>query len=134
MNGDIQRFLQRVDGKEHGHRVLHTGHILKVNGLDAHVHIAFRDIDIEFVVMCGAGGVEQVGGDLLAGLQRRADRRLAVASVHQSVEDQELVDPGLGGAVDKVFYHIVGILVIAYNILPAQDTSQYCQSRPYPSW
>ena len=104
-----------------------TGHVLQADGVEAHglellthLDIFLDRVDRALRVGDAAGRNGVLGGIFLGGFQRGGD----VAEVVQCVKDTQDVDAVLDGQLDKLFNDIVMIMLVAEQVLAAQQHLQ----------
>ena len=98
-----------------------TCHILDADGIGAHVLDALRDIR---PVLQGVGIAESVGKSdlcLRALLLACVHCGLQVAEIVQAVKDADDVNAVCDGLLDEVFHDIVGVVVVAEDVLTAEQ-------------
>ena len=113
-----------------GHQVIgllgahDTGHVLDADGLHTHLlelldhlHVLLQGVDRAGGEADGAGGV----GALLHGL---LDGHLQIAHVVQRVENTDDVDAVLHGILHELAHHVIGIVLIAQDVLAPQQHLQ----------
>ncbi|CAM5307517.1 hypothetical protein SSTU70S_05481 [Stutzerimonas stutzeri] len=119
-----QRLLQRLDQRAGGVRREQAGHVLDGDGVDAHRRHLARLLDEGVDGVHGAGGVGDGALGVLAGLLHRTDGGLQVTHVVHRIEDAEHVDAVLRRLGDEGFDHVVAVVAVAEQVLPAQQHLQ----------
>ncbi len=51
----------------------------------------------------------------------RADGGAHIAEIIQGIEDAKDLDPVLDGQADELFHHIVGVVAVPDQVLPAKE-------------
>ena len=102
-------------------------HILQADGVEAHLlellahlHVLGHGVHGALGVGDAAGSHGAGGGVLLGGLQGGLD----VAEVVESIEDTDHVDAVLDGQLYKLFHHVVVVVLVAKQVLAAQEHLQ----------
>ena len=71
-------------------------------------------------LLCGVEGADVVlngAFDLFTGLFHRPEGGLTVAQILKGIKNQENVDAGLSCLLHKLFYNIIGVSPVAYQVL-----------------
>ncbi len=71
-----------------------------------------------------AGGVGECALGVRAVAAYRAERRLHIARVVHGIEDAEHVHAVFHRAFDEAFHHVIGVVAVAEQVLPAQQHLQ----------
>ena len=116
-NGGFQRLYQfaRVVGRQQ------TRHVLDRQRVAAHGFQFFGHLHEIGNVMHRAGGVADGTLGCLAGLFDRIDGNLQIAQVVHGVENAEHIHAVVSGFLYECAYHVVGIVTVAEQVLPAQQ-------------
>ena len=121
MNRNRNRLLER-SYQPGGHlRRKQARHVLYAERVAAELLELSGDLDVELGVVHGACGIgERAFGDFAAFLDR-FDGELHVAGVVEGVEYAEYVDTDFGGVLYKGDKDIIGIVLVAEDVLPAKE-------------
>jgi len=125
LNGNGQMLLQ------HAHKIVRVirgeqaGHILDTKGIDAHFLQFNGALRKTFQRMNGADRVNHSALNV-NGLRifSRFNGRFKVSRIVKRVEDSDNVDTVVDGTIHEFIHHIVGIVTIPENILPAEQHLQ----------
>ena len=101
-----------------------AGHVLDADGLYAHALQVLDHLHVVLQGVHGAGGVGDGTGGVSALLDGLINGHFQVAHVVEGVENTDDIDTVLHGVLDKLTYHIVGIVLIAQDVLAAQQHLQ----------
>ena len=123
-DGQIDRVLDRADEVIGGLRAHDAGHVLDADRAHAHGDQLLDDLDVLLARVDGAGGVGNGAGSDRAGLDRLLDRHLEVVGIVQGVEDTDDVDAVANTGTHETAHDIVGIVLVAQNVLAAQQHLQ----------
>ena len=98
-------------------------HILDTDGMASHLFEFDRQLNEHFVGVHRADRVYETALDmrLFGTFERGADRHFQVANVVERIEDTEDADTACRGFLNELFYNIVGIMIIAEQVLTAQE-------------
>ena len=121
LDGDGERLGEGGDEAAGCQRGEDAGHVLDADGLGAHLLLLLRDLDEEVEGVDGAGGVADRALGVAAVLLDGADGHLEVAVVVEGVEDAEDVHAVLDGEGDEALEDIVGVVLVAEDVLAAQE-------------
>ena len=98
-----------------------SGHVFDAERVGSQILQLFCHIDKPLHAVNGADGIADGGFDMFATGFHFPHGPFDVADIIQGVENAEDVDAVGGGSFDKPFQHIVGIVPIADEILPAEQ-------------
>ena len=123
---DRQRLLglQRLDQLAGGVRSQQTGHVLDRHRVTTHRFHLFGLVNEGLDRVHRAGGVAQGALGMFAGGFHGFDGHTQVTHVVHRVEDAEYVDAIHGGLGDKGAHHVIAVVAIAKQVLPAQEHLQ----------
>ena len=113
-----------------GHQVIgllgahNAGHVFDADGLDAHLLQLLHHLDVLLQGVDGAGGEADGAGGVAAPLDGLLNGHLQVAHIVERVEDTDDVDAVLDGVLHKLAHHVVGVVLIAQDVLAAQQHLQ----------
>ena len=102
-----------------------AGHVLDAQGLAAHGGDLLAQLDVEGKVVDGGEGVADGALGLGSGGEAGLHRRLDIAHIVQRVEDADDVDAVFDGRGDKAADGVVRIVVVAQDVLPAQQHLEF---------
>ena len=124
VNRHLDRRLQPRDQFE-GHIGLEqAGHVLDGNGMRAHVLEPLGQVHPHVDGVDGADGIGNGALGMLAVGNGCLNGALEIARVIEGVEDTEDIDAIDGAALDELLDHIVGVMTITEQVLPAQQHLQ----------
>ena len=125
------------DQRQLGHRILDggdqiigvlgahdTGHILDADGLHTHALQVLHHLDVLLQGVNRAGGEADGAGGVGALLVGLVNGHLQIAHVVECVKNPDDVDAVLHGVLHKLAHHVVGIVLIAQDILAAEQHLQ----------
>ena len=121
LHGCLQPAYQMI-GIERGQQ---ASHVLNAKRVCAEILQLFREIHVSVDVVDGAHGIADRGFSMFAAPLDLTDCSVQVPHVVEGVEDAEDIDAVCGRAFDEPFQHVVGIMPIADEILPAQQHLQF---------
>ena len=98
-----------------------TGHVLDAEGVGAEIFELLGQIDVTVDAVNRADGITDRRFRVLAAGFYLSDRPVDVPHVVQRIEDAEDVDAVCGGPFDEPLEHIVRIVAIADQVLPAEQ-------------
>ena len=101
-----------------------VGHVLDADGIRAHLLDLLGQLDEVLLVMHGADGVADAAFHPAAGLFDGLHGPLDVAGIIQGVEDAHHVDAVFDGFLAEGVHHVVGIVLVAQQVLAAQQHLQ----------
>ena len=101
-----------------------AGHVLDADGLDAHLLQVLHHLDVLLQGVDGAGGEADGAGGVSAPLDRLIHGDLQVAHIVQGVENTDDVNAVLDGVLHELAHHVVGVVLIAQDVLAAQQHLQ----------
>ena len=126
MDGDGDRLLQPLDEGVGVHGQQEVGHVLDADGAGTHVLQRLGQLHEVVLVVDGGDGVAHGGLHLAAVLPGGLDGLFQVPHIVQRVENADDVDAVFNGLAAEGVHHIVGIVLVAQNILA---TEQHLQLR-----
>ena len=97
------------------------GHVLDAERVRSQILQLLRHSDKAFHAVDGADGIADGGFDMFATGFHFPHGPFDVADIVQGVEDAEDVDAVGGRPFDESFQHIIGIVPIADQVLPAEQ-------------
>ena len=112
-----------------------TSHILQADGLEAHALEFPAHFDILFYSVHRALGVaDTAGSDGVLGciLHRCVECGFTVPEIVQRIEDTDDVNSVFNGKLDELFYHVIMIVLIAQQILAAQQHLELVVRQIFP--
>ena len=124
MDGNGNSLLQPLDKGIGGHGQQQVCHILDANDIRAHLLQFLGQLDEIILVVDGGNGVRQGGFHNTAVLLRGADGLLQIAHIVERVENADDVDAVFDGLAAESIHYIVGIVLIAEDVLPAEEHLQ----------
>ena len=98
-----------------------AGHVLDRDRVGAHVFDLLGQVDPHFQGMHRAGGVGDGALGMLAQLLDGLERGLQVARIVHRVKHAEHIDAIERGPLNEFFHHVIGVMAITQQILPAQQ-------------
>ena len=98
-----------------------ASHVLDGQRVNAHVGLLLRKLHVKLGRVHGRRRVANRTLRMPAVLLHAANRRLKVARIVQRIEDAENVHSVLAGQRDKAFDDVVRIVLVAENVLTAQQ-------------
>ena len=99
-------------------------HILDADGLNAQRLDLLGELDIAFEIVNGADGVADAAGSVRAALQGLIDRHFNIADIVEGIEDTNDIDAVFHRLADEHANHIIGVVLIAQQVLTAQQHLQ----------
>ena len=120
-DGQLGAFADGLDKVVSLGRAHNAGHILDADGGGAHFLHFLGHLCIIFQCMHRAGGVGNGNGGGAAAADGFINGDLDIAQVVESVENADDVDTVLDALLDKELYDIIGIMLVAQQILAAQQ-------------
>ena len=96
-------------------------HVFNAEGVGSQILQLFRHVDKTLHVVDGTDGIADGGFDMFAAGFHFSHGPFDVADIVQCVEDAEDVDAIGGRPFDELFQHIVGIVPISDQVLPAEQ-------------
>ena len=99
-------------------------HVLDADGVGAHLDQLLRELHEVILAVDRGDGVAQRRLAPAAVLLGVLDGGLQVAGVVQSVEDADDVDAVLDGLAAEGFHHVVGVVLVAQDVLAAEEHLQ----------
>ena len=124
VDGDGNGFLQSLDQGIGVHGQEKVRHILDADGISAHLLQLLGQLYEIGLVVNGGDGVGQGGLHLAAIFLCGLYGLLQVAYIVQSVENTDDVDAVFNGFATEGIYHIVGIVLVAQDILAPEEHLQ----------
>jgi len=121
MDGQVGGGADLVYQFECGIRREQARHVLDRDGVAAHLRQSLGEADEVRDVVHRAGGVAERAFGMLAGGFDRFDRDLEIAQIVHRVEHAEDIDAVVGGLLHEGPHHIVGVIAVAQQVLPAQQ-------------
>ena len=121
---DIQAVLDGGDQVVALLRRHDAGHVLDADGLEAHLLHLAADLHILFQRVDGAGGVADGAGGDGPPLHRFLHGHLQVPQIIEGVEDADHVDAVGDAALHELAHHVVGIVLVAQQVLAPQEHLQ----------
>ena len=97
------------------------GHVFDAERVGSQILELFRDVDKTVHAVDGTDGIADGGFDMFAAGFHFSHGPFDVADIVQCVEDAKDVDAIGGGPFDEPFQHIVGIVPISDQVLPAEQ-------------
>ena len=113
----MQRFFQSRDQLVGGLGRHQTCHVLHMHERNAHL---FLLQGVLYELLGGVEGADVVLNgalDLFAGFFHCPEGGLTVAQILKGVKNQEDVDAGFSSLLHKLFYNIIGVSPVSYQIL-----------------
>ncbi|MCY1428776.1 hypothetical protein D9M71_446730 [compost metagenome] len=98
-----------------------AGHVLDRHRVGAHVLDPLGQVDPHFQGVHRAGGVGNGALGMLADILHGLQRALEIARIVHRVEHAEHVHAIEGGTLDELVHHVIGIVTVAQQVLPAQQ-------------
>ena len=98
-----------------------AGHVLDGEGVDAHRLLLLRELHVVLDGVDGRGGVGDRALRVATVLLHARDGLLQIARVVQRVEHAEDVHPVLAREGDEPVHDVVGIVLVAEQVLSAQE-------------
>lgn len=124
MDGHPDRLLQTLDQQVGVHRSQQSGHVLDADRVGPEVLQPFAHLDESFQPMDGTHGVGDGRLDMFPAGFDLLDRPFEIADVVEGVEDTEDVDAVGGRALDEPVQHVVRIMPVSDDVLPAEEHLQ----------
>ena len=125
------------DQRQLGHRILDggdqiigvlgahdTGHILDADGLHTHALQVLHHLNVLLQGVNRAGGEADGAGGVGALLVGLVNGHLQIAHVVECVKNPDDVDAVLHGVLHKLAHHVVGVVLIAQDVLAAEQHLQ----------
>ena len=97
------------------------GHVFDTEGIRAQIFELLGHVDETVDAVDGTDGIADGGFDMFAAGFHFSHGPFDVANIIQRVEDAEDVDAIGGGPFDEPFQHIVGVVSISDQVLPAEQ-------------
>lgn len=126
MDGDGDRLFQPLDEGVGVHRQQEVGHVLDADGAGAHVLQCLGQLHEVVLIVDGGDGVAHGGLHLAAVLPGGLDGLFQIPHIVQRVENADDVDAVFNGLAAEGVHHVVGIVLVAQNVLA---TEQHLQLR-----
>ena len=98
-----------------------TGHILNADGISAHLCQLLAKLDEVLILMIGADGVDDAALHMCACFLGSTHSAFQVARIVERVEDTDDRNTVRYRAVDKLADYVVSVMIIAEDILAAQQ-------------
>ncbi len=125
IDGDADFLLQRADQMVSGIRSEQARHIFDADGIRSHVHQLMGQMQIIGIFVIRADRIDERALRMSAGSLRGLHGTFDVADIIESVEDTDDIDAVGDTALDEFRDHIIGIVVVAEDILPAEEHLEF---------
>ena len=121
MDGDVAGRLQSGHQFVTGVGMQQARHILDGNGVGAHILNALALLHPGIDIMHRTQGIGDGALGMLAHFPHRLQRHLDIAHVVHGIEHAKYVDPVVGGTVHELLHHVVRVVAVSQDILPAEQ-------------
>ena len=101
-----------------------AGHVLDADGVAAHGFQLLTQLHKHLQTVDGAGGIAQGTGNMSAGLDGLVYRHFNIPQVVEGIKDTDDVDAALHALADEGTNNIIGIMLIAQQVLAAEQHLQ----------
>ena len=101
-----------------------AGHILDADGLNAQRLDLLGQLDIAFKIVDGADGIADAAGGDGTALEGLIDGYFDIADIIEGIEDTDDINAIFHRFADEHTHHIIGIMLIAQQVLAAQQHLQ----------
>ena len=124
VDGDADGFLQSLHQGIGVHRQQEVGHVLDADHVRAHLLQLLGQLHEVGLVVDGGHGIAEGGLHLSAVFLGGLDGLLQIAHVVESVENADDVDAVFDGLAAEGVHHVVGVVLVAQNVLAAEEHLQ----------
>ena len=124
VDGHGHGLLQLLDQLVSVHGQQQVGHVLNADDVSAHLLQLLGHLDEVLLGVDGGDGVGQGAFHHAAILLGGLDGLLQIAHVVQSVENSDDVNAVLDGLAAESVHHVVGVVLVAQNVLAAEEHLQ----------
>ena len=121
VDGNRQRRLHPAHQLKRGVGVQQPGHVFNTDGVGPHVFNAFRQVNPQINGMHWADRVRNCALGMAVHLQNRFDGRFQITHIVHGIEHPKHIHAIHSTALDKLGDHIIGIVAVTQNVLPAKQ-------------
>ena len=124
VDGNADGLLQALDEGVGVHRQQEVRHVLDAQGVRAHLLQLAAELDKIVLVVDGRNGIGKSRLDLSTVFLGGLDGLLQIAHVVERVENADDVDSVFNALGAELVHHVVGIVLVAENVLTAEEHLQ----------
>ena len=126
VDGDADGLLQSLHQGIGVHRQQEVGHVLDADHVRAHLLQLPGQLHEVGLVVDGGHGIAEGGLHLSAVFLGRLNSLFQIADVVESVENADDVDAVFDGLGAEGVHHVVGVMLIAQDVLAPEQHLQFC--------